>query len=634
MVAREYHYRWEWKLASTPAQLWPLVADTNRFNKDTGLPPLNMDGKPAQALPNARRRLGFSKLGFKVEWEEEPFQWVEPHTFSVVRRYSSGPVKQMRVLAELNESVEGGTLLTYQVWAQPRNVLGLLAIPIQIGVGSARSFAAVFRGYDRDVAAQSSPRKLPESKVQLSVGGRQRLERLRTALESEGAPSGLLDRLIDVVEREDDLEVSRLRPYALADAWGADRRQVLELCLLSTRVGLLAFEWDLLCPLCRGAKVRSPSLGGIQPQVHCDTCKIDFAVNFEQSVELTFSPNPSVRRSLDSEFCVAGPRVTPHVAAQQLLASGDRRRLPLVLEPGRYRIRTLGRAGGRSVLVAPEAGAAPDSVAAPDSAAATVELTDDGGWETGELRAGRRFDLEVENNSAVEELLIFERLTWSDQATTAAEVTALQRFRDLFAGEALRPGERFSVGSMTILFTDLCGSTRMYNEVGDAPAFGLVMNHFDLLIEAVQTEGGALVKTIGDAVMAVFTRPLGAVRATLKAQRALARADGALGQLRLKAGMHFGPCIAVTLNDKLDYFGSTVNIAARLEHLSEGNDLVISSSVRDDPEVVDFFRSNELVVETVEAILKGFDEESFQLARLRLPDAAKAQAARPAQETE
>ena len=163
-----------------------------------------------------------------------------------------------------------------------------------------------------------------------------------------------------------------------------------------------------------------------------------------------------------------------------------------------------------------------------------------------------------------------ERLAWSDQAATAAEVTALQCFRDLFSEEALRPGERISVGSLTILFTDLCGSTRLYKEVGDAPAFGLVMGHFDLLLEAIATEEGAVVKTIGDAVMTVFRRPVGAVRAILRVQQALAIAPGKLGDLQLKAGMHYGPCIAVTLNDKLDYFGSTVNIASRLEHLSEG----------------------------------------------------------------
>ena len=138
-----------------------------------------------------------------------------------------------------------------------------------------------------------------------------------------------------------------------------------------------------------------------------------------------------------------------------------------------------------------------------------------------------------------------ERMAWSDQAATAAEVTALQVFRDLFSNEALRPGEQISVGTLTVLFTDLRGSTQLYREIGDAPAFGRVMTHFDVLREAIRCEEGALVKTIGDAVMAVFRRPAGALRAILKAQATLADPPDGLRPLMLKVGIHSGPCIAV-----------------------------------------------------------------------------------------
>ena len=92
-----------------------------------------------------------------------------------------------------------------------------------------------------------------------------------------------------------------------------------------------------------------------------------------------------------------------------------------------------------------------------------------------------RFSLQLKNETDAEQLLILERMEWSDQATTAAEVTALQMFRDLFAAEALRPGEQISVGTLTILFTDLRHSTQLYREIGDATAFGRVMSHFDVL---------------------------------------------------------------------------------------------------------------------------------------------------------
>jgi class 3 adenylate cyclase len=254
------------------------------------------------------------------------------------------------------------------------------------------------------------------------------------------------------------------------------------------------------------------------------------------------------------------------------------------------------------------------------------------GWPAGEMILDPATGLTLHNETAGERLLILERLAWSDQAVTAAEVTALQIFRDLFANEALRPGERIAVGSLTVLFTDLRESTRLYRENGDAVAFGHVMNHFDVLRRAIAAEDGALVKTIGDAVMAVFRRPVSALRAVLRAQAALAHPPEGLQPLRLKAGVHTGPCVAVTLNDRLDYFGSTVNIAARLEALAgAGYSVVASAAVMQDPEVAAWLAAGGAAAQPFAATLKGFEGEQFALwavtpASSRLAAAAAAQA--------
>ena len=162
---------------------------------------------------------------------------------------------------------------------------------------------------------------------------------------SEGVDAAIVACLADLVATSDDLTAHQLRPYELADDWDLPRDTVLEACLIATRLGLLEFEWHLLCPLCCGARARTPTLGGLEPVVHCDTCNIDFEVNFERSVELTFHPNPSIRHVVRGEYCIAGPRVTPHVVAQQLLAPGESRFVQLRLEPGHYRLRTLNQRG-------------------------------------------------------------------------------------------------------------------------------------------------------------------------------------------------------------------------------------------------------------------------------------------------
>ena len=309
-----------------------------------------------------------------------------------------------------------------------------------------------------------------------------------------------------------------------------------------------------------------------------------------------------MRQVESQEFCVGGPGVTPHIVAQQLLSPGEERTLTVPLEAGRYRLRASQLPGGQ-FLLADEDGLAEATLSATDA-----------GWPEEELRLAPAATLRLENRTEDEQLLVLERTAWSDQAVTATEVTALQLFRDLFANEVLRPGERISVGSLTVVFTDLRESTRLYREIGDAPAFGSVMSHFDVLREAIGREDGALVKTIGDAVMAVFRRPAAALRAVLDAQQRLAAPPEGVRPLLLKAGIHYGPCIAVTLNDRLDYFGSTVNAAARLVSFSSGSDVVVSGAVRADPEVAPLLEA-ELLVERLEAELRGFDDERFELWR-------------------
>src|ERR1700730_15512329 len=101
MSYREFHYRWEFDLESSPEQLWPLVADTNRFNRDTGVPEVEAVAANGTRLGNTRRRLRLFFLGMAVEWEEQPFEGRRPQRLGAVRRYTRGPIGELRVLAEL-----------------------------------------------------------------------------------------------------------------------------------------------------------------------------------------------------------------------------------------------------------------------------------------------------------------------------------------------------------------------------------------------------------------------------------------------------------------------------------------------------------------------------------------------------
>ncbi|MGB9181789.1 MAG: DUF5939 domain-containing protein [Pyrinomonadaceae bacterium] len=604
MADKEFHYRWEFEMKASADALWPYVSNTNRFNIDTGVPAVRLQNE------GGRRRLSLTKFGMEVEWEEQPFEWVRPFRFGVLRTYSKGPVAQMSARVEMTPRDDGGTNLIYEVRAQPRNALGRIAIPLQVGVLSKHSFSKVLRRYDELALAESALPPYRQERAELSSGGRARLISLSGKLVEQGASPLIVGRLVEMIEEADDLSLARIRAHALADYWGLPRRDVLETFLWATRAGLLDLQWDVLCPMCRGANLSGSSLKEVSANIHCEACNVDYTASFDRSVELTFRPNASVRRIEVQDYCVGGPQVTPHIIAQQLLPPKALRTLALPLEHGRYRLRASKVKGGQLLEVKDEGMAVANLCARPE------------GWAADELCLTTMPELCLENATESDQVFILERMAWNDQATTAAEVTALQVFRDLFATEALRPGEQIRVNSLTVVFTDLRGSTRFYREIGDATAFGRVMSHFDVLRQAIADEDGALVKTIGDAVMAVFRSPVDALRAMFKAQEMLASPPAGMQPLTLKAGMHAGPCIAVTLNDRLDYFGSTVNMASRLEGLSTGRDVIISAAVRSDPEVAAMLaqEENELTAERFEMMLKGFDEEQFELWRVARRD--------------
>lgn len=213
-----------------------------------------------------------------------------------------------------------------------------------------------------------------------------------------GADPDVTEALGRAVVEGSDLDLIKMRPYALADEWALPRRTVLDAFLLSTRLGLLDVSWDILCPLCRGAKDTTTNLAGILPQVHCETCNIDFDVDFDRSVELTFRPGSTIREVGRTEYCVAGPRVTPHVVVQQLLQPSEKRIVSPELEEGRHRIRTLRLAGGRYLDVKDEGPSSVDVDATPS------------GWGREAVAIGLTPTLSLRNDTDEEQLFVLERM--------------------------------------------------------------------------------------------------------------------------------------------------------------------------------------------------------------------------------
>jgi class 3 adenylate cyclase len=598
-MPREYHYSFVYDLQATPEALWPFVSDTNRFNRDTGLPPMQLLG-----IENKVKRVRFKVPLVNVQWDEEPFEWTYPYRFGILRRYVNGPLIEMRVDCRL-ERMGSGTRMTYDVHAVSRNFIGDIVIPLGIGMFSKSVFTKVFNLYDRIAARGGSVLDISLTR-RLSAAGHTRFKILSERLKEQGVEDVILDRLYEFVHRADELSIQRMRPYALADTWKLPRRAVLEACLRATRVGMLDMYWDILCPECRGVTADNSQLRDLTSRAHCSTCQIDFTASFDHNVEVVFRTNASVR-PVDTalEFCVGSPQRQPHIAFSLMVPPREELPVTTMLEKGRYTMRTTSLQGSQ-IMLATQEGAADVEIRARNA-----------GWPYDVTKLSLTPRLNLINETDQTQTFELIRTAWSDQAATASDVTTLQTFRDLFSSEVLRLGEEISVSSVTLMFTDLRNSTKLYRDIGDAPAFGRVREHFEILQQAVDMESGAIIKTMGDAVMAAFRTPAAAVKAIWNVQRELtARGEP---PLMIKVGIHHGPCIVVNLNERLDYFGSTVNIAARLPNFSMGGEVIISEPIRNDTEVIEYLEKNAKPNSLIrfQSEIKGYDQ-SMDLWRIKM----------------
>ena len=586
----------EWRFDLKPEELWPVVSQTARVNEASGFPTYKLTETP-RANGTVERHGSVKVAGIGVEWEECPFEWIDGHSFTQVRVFTSGPVRTGTSHVRLDPD-NGGTKVTLELIVDAANILGVAAGRVLM-----HRFSKTFDRLTHQAVDYLKGKRTKLYDYRPPAPGAEARRRAQNAvaqLELSPYAHGLAERLRDYLLDEQDVLVARIRPLELARLWDAPSRHVVELCLAAVDAGLLGMRWELLCPSCRGGKEGVSALDQLPSGAHCPSCNIDYGRDFSKNVELVFFPGSAIRTVPQGGYCLSGPATTPHVKVQQTLKPGEVRAIEADLAPGPYRARALSGTGSAEFDVGADGVAERITIA---SGAVTAEKGDAG------LRLENRLDHAI--------TFVVESRQWIADALTAHQVTTLQAFRDLFAQAALRPGDDAAVDRVTLLFSDLKGSTALYERVGDAAAYNLVRDHFAYLARIVRENGGALVKTIGDAVMAAFADPGDAVRAAVAIQEHIgefnaghhggyAPETGGNEAIVIKLGVHQGPCVVVTLNGQLDYFGSTVNLAARLQGESRGGDLVLSQAIADDPAVAPIVAGLPLGCERTE--LRGFTE--------------------------
>ena len=467
-------------------------------------------------------------------------------------------------------------------------------------------------------------------------------EKLDTIRKVKNLSPKALEKVESLIREGSDFDLFRVNPVRFAADRGLVEHDSIDAFLHGARNGMFQMEWNLVCPTCGDSVDSFRSLNKLNSHFYCTVCDLSSEATLDDYVHVNFTISPEIREiayhrpeSLSIEdyhlryhfnpsaAIPGGPRfidaVPSLVRGLSYVGPGQKKRFELETTGGSITLNDLMHHRSAAVAVKGEPADKPQAL--------TVRL------ESGKLALDRtgvapgKVVVAVDNRTAARASMLIlnfppgfekKRLIF-EPFLSGKRLISLQTFRDLFSSEVIQGTEGIGIRDITILFTDLKGSTALYERIGDLKAFSLVHQHFDKLGRVINENSGAFVKTIGDAVMASFLNPLDAMKAALEMNREINRFNRAFTSrdVILKIGIHKGPCIAVTLNDRLDYFGQTVNTASRVQGLAGAEEVYITEEVITFPGVKSLLKGYRVFGGRVK--LKGIQEQ-MQVYKVVAPD--------------
>jgi class 3 adenylate cyclase len=432
-----------------------------------------------------------------------------------------------------------------------------------------------------------------------------------------------------------DRDLCRVNALTFAAQHGLNEERVIAAFLHAARLGLFELSWNVLCPGCGGVLDAGATLKTLNREEYaCGLCASGYEPILDEMVEVTFTVSSRVRR-----IAAHSPDTLPEVEYYRQIFWGSGVDLPetlgdslaaftidsIELPPSEKAVLSVQLPSDFVILFDPVTHGAQfiDVKGEPTRERQTLSMVFNKLQTlvgTVELRPGPlRVSLDNQTDRRVLPGLwiagdrLHDLLGRRRPFLTAKRLLTNQTFRDIYRTDTLDVDQRLKITSLTFLFTDLKGSTALYERVGDLVAYDLVRQHFRVLHEVVAAEAGAVVKTIGDAVMATFPTPDRALAAALRMREEMARINTERNNedLLLKIGIHEGPCLAVTLNDHQDYFGQTVNMAARVQGLASSRAIIVTKPVVDDPNAAKILEKSGLHPTMQHAALRGIGEETM-----------------------
>ncbi|MGB6397592.1 MAG: adenylate/guanylate cyclase domain-containing protein [Bradyrhizobium sp.] len=449
----------------------------------------------------------------------------------------------------------------------------------------------------------------------------------------QSADEKIVDMLERMVRDAPDHALNKMNALDLAAKEGVGEEQVIAALLKAVGLGMFEMTWSLMCPSCAGVLSANKSLKTLdKAQYNCAFCAAGYETTLDNLVEVTFTVSPRLRKiaahSPDQLSAAEYLRQIFWSSAIDLPADLEKLLAEVTLEtvdlpPGERAILSLQLPKGTVIVFDPVTHTAQFLDVSGEEASERQNLSvifnkaqvpvDTIALRPGPLRLnlenrteGRVLPAVWVTNQALDDLLKRRK-----PILNAKRLLTNQTFRDIYRTETLAIGQRLKILSLTFLFSDLKDSTALYERVGDLVAFDLVNEHFRLLQEIITSERGAVVKTVGDAVMATFETPDRAIAAAIRMREAMSDlgAERQHQSLRLKMGIHEGSCLAVTLNGQQDYFGQTVNVASRVQGLAASRAIMVTEQVVENADARAVLETNGLTPTPRRVALSGIADK-------------------------
>jgi len=556
-------YKWQWKLKSTPIELWPLIADIQRIHQTMKL---------LTTETSSNSGSGAAKPLFKGTPipEQSSTCWIQNHRLKSTLTYRSGPITQVTCEITLKKG-KTGTELFHNIQIYPNGIIGRIMVPFLFGRTVQQSLSRLYQEIDLSLQgkkegsfAPNASKISPKKQIQLKKFAEQCIE--------NGFQKSTLRFFVRSLTYDSDSSLAMIRPRVLAHTWGVHSKKLCELFTLAIKNQILQPLWQFSCPRCNRWKISKTTFEEISAKILCEFCNEEFIVDLSSNVELGFQPHPSLRRLKINPSHLQSPTQKPQTLIQQYLQPGKQLSEPLQVNPGSYLVYTDNSSSYEFHL--PEGPQGEIFIEVDEETITCLHKPE-----------SEETLVRMVNKTKNKQLLYFEEASWKEKCISGTRASTCVHFRKNLDDGSAAPQEPMNISEVTFLITSIIKSTSLYLQKGDRKAYQLLEEASSLQEKLLDQHDGAIVQQMGDTMIAAFTSPANALKASLVIRDQFRTFNATLPQaeqIATRMGLHRGSCLAYRMNRFIGFFGLNVNIAHIVSESSSDNTIAMSKELYED----------------------------------------------------